>query len=84
MNKFTKIGAAALTALTIAAGALSVSTEAQAGPKKWGPVGLGIGLGLVTTAIIADAVYANSQCQMVDQYNRYGQYVGTRRICGGY
>jgi len=80
MTKFTKIGAAALTALTIAAGAVSVSTEAQAGPKKWGPVGLGIGLGLVTTAIIADAVYANSRCR-VAVYDAWGNYVGTRNVC---
>ena len=82
MTKFTKTAATALTALTIAAGALSVTTEAQAGPKKWGPVGVGIGLGLLTTAIIAEAAYANSRrCEVVDRYNSYGEYVGSRRVC---
>jgi hypothetical protein len=82
MTKFSKIAATALAALTITVGALSVATEAQAGPKKWGPVGVGIGLGLLTTAIIAEAAYANSyRCQVVDRYNRYGEYVGSQRIC---
>jgi hypothetical protein len=82
MTKFTKTAATALTALTIAAGALSVTTEAQAGPKKWGPVGVGIGLGLLTTAIIAEAAYANSRrCEYVDRFNAYGEYVGSRRVC---
>jgi hypothetical protein len=85
MTRFTKIAATALTALTIAAGALSVSTEAQAGPKKWGPVGVGIGLGLLATGIIAEAAYANSRrCEVVDQFNAYGEYVGSRKVCYGY
>jgi hypothetical protein len=83
MTKFTKIAATGLAALTIAVGALSVSTEAQAGPKKWGPVGVGIGLGILATGIIAEAAYANSyRCGWVEQYNAYGEYIGTRKVCG--
>lgn len=85
MTKFTKIAATGLTALTIAVGALSVSTEAQAGPKKWGPVGVGIGLGLLTTAIIAEAAYANSaRCDFVPMYDSWGNYRGDRKVCYGY
>lgn len=80
MNKFTKIAATGLAALTIAVGALSVSTEAQAGPKKWGPVGVGIGLGLLTTAIIAESAYASQRC-WVPVYNSWGDYIGKRNVC---
>ena len=79
MTRFTKFAATGLAALTIAVGALSVSTEAQAGPKKWGPVGVGIGLGLLATGIIAEAAY-QSQC-WVPVYDSWGNYRGRRNVC---
>jgi hypothetical protein len=79
MTKFTKFAATGLAALTIAVGALSVSTEAQAGPKKWGPVGVGVGLGILATGIIAEAAYQN-RC-WVAAYDNWGNYIGKRNVC---
>jgi len=79
MTKFTKIAAAAVAALTLTAGVLSTTNQAQAFPKKGFPIGLGLGLGLATTAIIANAAYAD-RC-IVPVYDAWGNYVGRRNVC---
>ena len=78
MNKLTKTAVAAVAALALTAGV------ANAGPKKWGPaVGVGIGLGIIGGIIASEAAYAGGyrQCQWVAQYNGYGDYVGSRKVC---
>ena len=85
----TKI-AAALTALTLAATLAIPSTEAQAG--KFG-TGLAVGLigGAMIGAAAAHGAYAAPgyygygpvyrRCRWVRQYDAYGFYVGTARVC---
>jgi hypothetical protein len=76
--------AAALTALTLAATFAIPSSDAQA--RRWG---LGLGLGLATGVIVGAAV-ANSyaypaygrRCVWQRQYDAYGNYMGTARVCG--
>ena len=92
MNKFTKIAAGTLAALTITVGALATSTtEAQAwGKKGWGPaIGLGIAAGIIGTAAYAATApgygyYGYSNCRFVERYDAWGNYRGTRRVCSYY
>jgi len=89
MNKFTKIAAGTLAALTLTAGVLATSGEAQAFPKKgWGP---GIGFG-IAAGVIGAAAYAATapgyyvapgytSCRYVERYDVYGNYRGTRKVC---
>jgi hypothetical protein len=88
----TKI-AAALTALTLAATLAVPSTEAQAG--KFG-TGLAVGLigGAIVGAAVANSAYAGPayygygpayrRCRWVRQYDHYGFYVGTAKVCHYY
>jgi hypothetical protein len=91
MNKFTKVAAGTLAALTLTAGMLATSTnEAQAwGKKGWGPaIGLGIAAGVIGAAtygayaapgyyVAPDAV----ACRYVERYDAWGNYRGTRKVC---
>jgi hypothetical protein len=90
MNKFTKIAAGTLAALTLTAGVLATSSDAQAFPKKgWGPgIGFGIAAGVIGAAaygayaapgyyVAPDAV----SCRYVERYDVYGNYRGTRKVC---
>ncbi len=82
------------TAVAIAtlAGSLAIPTSsAQAGPKGWG-----IGAGIVGAAIVGSAIAANSapyggyyvdgvrRCGWERQYDRFGYYVGTVKVCRVY
>jgi hypothetical protein len=88
MNKFTKIAAGSLAALTITVGALaSSSTEAHAWGKKG--IGLGIAGAVIGAAAFAAATspsygYGPVGCRLVDTYDRWGNYRGTRRVCSYY
>lgn len=87
MNLKSKI-AAALAVATLATA--FAATDANAKGKGWA-----IGAGIVGAAIVGSAIansYAYSdvyvdegpRCRFVRQYNAYGYYVGTRRICAYY
>jgi hypothetical protein len=88
----TKI-AAALTALTLATTLAIPSTQAQAGS-----FGTGLAVGLVGGALIGGAVASGAyagpayhgygpgyrRCRWVRQYDAYGFYVGTSKVCHYY
>ena len=94
MSKFTKIAAGTLAALTLTAGVLATSSDAQAFPKKsWGPgIGFGIAAGVIGAAAYgayaAPGYYAPGyvapdavSCRYVERYDVYGNYRGTRKVC---
>jgi hypothetical protein len=78
--------AAALTVLTLAASVAIPSSEAEARGRGWG-----IAAGVIGGAIIAGAVanaYAEPvyvgdyrRCRFERQYDAYGFYVGTAKVC---
>ena len=83
----TKTFAAALTALTLAATFAMPSNQAHAQRRAL------LGAGLVGAAIVGTAVAASSQpvyvagprrCKIVDQFDRWGNYLGTTKICRTY
>jgi hypothetical protein len=88
MNKFSKIAVGTLAAPTITVGTLATSTtEAQAWSKKG--IGLGIAGAVIGAAAFAAATaptygYAPVGCRLVDTYDRWGNYRGTRRVCDLY
>ena len=91
MNKFTKIAAGTVAALTITVGALaSSSTEAHAwGKKGWGGPALGFGIaagiaGAAIYAATAPTYAAPLSCRYVERYDVYGNYRGTRKVCDVY
>jgi len=88
MNKFSKIAAGTLAALTITVGTLATSsTEA----KAWGKHGIGfgvagaiIGAAAITAATAPAYGYAPVNCRLVDVVDRWGNYRGTRKVCSSY
>ena len=91
MNKFTKIAAGTIAALTITVGALATSsTEAHAwGKKGWGPaLGLGIAAGVIGSAAYAATApgyYAGAPgCRWVARYDSWGNYRGSMKVCDLY
>jgi len=91
MTKFTKIAAGTLAALTITVGALATSsTQAHAwGPKKFGPgLGFGLAAGVLAGAAFAATApaygYGAVGCRLVDSYDKWGNYRGTRKVCNYY
>jgi hypothetical protein len=92
MSKFTKIAAGTLAALTITVGALATSSsEAHAwGKKGWGPgIGFGIAAGVIGAAAIAATAptyygYGVANCRLVERYDAWGNYRGTRKVCEVY
>ena len=86
MSKLTKIvGALAVAALV----AGLATTEAQAKPK-FGLIGAGIATGVIlgaaTAATVASPMYVGPgyRCMRVAQYDPWGNYMGTRRVCDYY
>ena len=87
MSTKSKI-AAALAVVTLATSLAIPSSEAQAKGKHWG-----IGAAIVGSAIIAGAIaneaayggyyepYGYRRCRFERQYDSYGFYVGTARVC---
>jgi hypothetical protein len=81
-NKF----AAAVAALTLV-GAVAVTSEAQARPR-WGvALGVGVAAGVLLGAAAASAyepVYGYRRCRFVRQFDAYGYYIGTMKVCDVY
>jgi hypothetical protein len=84
MSLKTKFAAVAVATLALA-GTLVTSSEVQARPR-WGALGLGIGAGVLLGAAAAHAypVYGYQRCRFVRQFDAYGYYVGTVRVCDVY
>ncbi len=87
MNTKTKF-AAALSALAIAA-TLALPSQAEARGRGWA-----IGAGLLGAGLVAGSVYAATQpvvyvdggvrCRWVARYDRWGNYLGTGKVCRYY
>lgn len=85
MSIKTKFAALALATLAVTGSIASTTTQAQAKP----PIGLAIGAGIATAAIVGTAVAASNQpyyygyhrCGWSARYNAFGQYVGSVRTC---
>ncbi|MGD9845638.1 MAG: hypothetical protein AB7O60_09470 [Variibacter sp.] len=74
--------------LAIAATVLSAAGAAQAkgwghhhGGHGFGGAGLGIGLALGVLGAAAAASAYEPVCVRTPVYNRYGDYIGSRRVC---
>ena len=92
MSIKTKIAAAALAALTLGTTAIVTTSEAQAGHwhHGWGGAGIGFAAGALLGAAASSAYAAGPayavdpgyrRCRLVRQYDGYGFYVGTTRVC---
>jgi hypothetical protein len=93
-----KILTAALVALTVATASLASTGSAMAGPHHhrhghgWGWGAGGLAAGLVLGSAIAsrpaygEPVYVERQrrCFRVERTNRWGEVIGTRRVCRTY
>jgi len=95
MNKFTKLAACMLAAVTLTAGVLAAPTQAEARWGRgfgWGPaVGLGIAGGIIAGAAYAATapgygyyVGAPAGCRWVARYDAWGQYRGAVKVCDLY
>jgi zinc transporter ZupT len=81
---------ALLAGLALTATIVTAATEAQARPR-WGAVGLGFIAGTMIGAaaansyaepiVVAGPVY---RCRLVDRFDRWGNYLGTRKVCDVY
>ena len=88
-----KILTAALLAATLATAGAASTAPALAGPHHhhggwgWGVGGLATGLvigsALASRPAYAEPVYAEPvrRCQIVERVNRWGEVIGTRRVC---
>jgi hypothetical protein len=78
--------AAVLTALTVAATFALPSSEAQARH------GRAFGAALLGAAVVGTAVAASQpvyvvgprRCRFIDQFDRWGNYIGTAKVCRAY
>ena len=89
MNTKSKF-AGALAVLTLATSLAIPTSQAQAGHHGWG-----LGAGIVGAAIVGGAIASNAayggyyadgyrRCRWERQYNSYGYYVGTVKVCRVY
>jgi hypothetical protein len=83
--RMNKTFAAALTALTLLTSLATASTDAQAKGfgkgwgKGWHGKHMALGLGVLGAAAFAGSyVYA---CERIPVYDRFGNYLGSRRVC---
>jgi hypothetical protein len=86
MSLKTKFAAVAVAAVTLI-GAFAVTSEAQARPRWGTALGVGIAAGVLFGAAAASAyepVYEYRRCRFVRQFDAYGDYVGTVRVCDVY
>ena len=98
MTTFRKTVTATLAALTLAA-ATFIASGAEARPRwGYGYGGWGVGAGVVG-ALAAGAIIAGAtrpaygygyydgpvrSCDMVERFDRWGNVIGYRRVCGYY
>jgi hypothetical protein len=94
MSTVRSILSATLVAATLSAATLGLSAGAFAGPPPpppphhhhgpgwgWGLGGLAAGV-MLGSALAPRPVYAAPiRCTVVERVNRYGQVIGTRRVC---
>jgi hypothetical protein len=85
MNIKSKI-AAGLAVVTVAASLTVPTSAANAGHRGWGIAGAVIGTAIVAGAVAnsyAEPVYVDSyrRCRFERQYDSYGYYVGTAKVC---
>ncbi|MDK9697832.1 MAG: hypothetical protein OEL76_15740 [Siculibacillus sp.] len=92
MSTSKKILTAALVALTVATAGVASTGSAEAAPWHhrhhrhggwgWGAGGLATGL-IIGSAIASRPVYAEPvrRCTLVERVNRFGEVIGTRRVC---
>lgn len=79
--------AAALTALTVAFTFALPAKEAEA--RRWGGVAAGLAIGALAGAAIASShahaypAYGHGykRCRWVNEYDRFGYYIGKSRVC---
>ena len=89
MNTKSKI-AAALAVVTLASSLAIPSSEAQAKGKHWGIGAAIVGSAFVGAAIADGAIYGGyyepgyRSCRFERQYDSYGFYVGSARVCRYY
>jgi hypothetical protein len=88
MNIKSKI-AAGLAVVTVAASLTVPTSAANAGHRGWGIAGAVIGTAIVAGAVAnsyAEPVYVDSyrRCRFERQYDSYGYYVGTAKVCRSY
>ena len=82
----TKIAAALIATLTLGTAAVGSTGQAQAKGWGWGGVGLGFAagalIGAAATSAYAgpDVVYV-PRCRFVRQFDSWGNYMGTARVC---
>jgi hypothetical protein len=88
MNLQSKI-AAGLAVVALAASLTVPTSAANAGHRGWGIAGAVIGSAIVAGAVAnayAEPVYVDGyrRCRFERQYNGYGDYVGTAKVCRYY
>jgi hypothetical protein len=76
----TRIAAALIAALTLGTTVVAGSSQAQAHHFGFGGLGFAAGA-LIGSAAASDYVYA-PRCHWARQYNRFGDYIGTAKVCG--
>ncbi len=88
MSTKTKIAAVLLAAVTLGATVVSGTGEAQAHGWGWRGAGIGFAAGALIGAAAASSAYAGPgyvyygpRCRWVRQYDSYGYYVGTAKVC---
>lgn len=96
MTRLTRTAAAALAALTLSTALLASGAEAR---PRWhghgGAIAAGViggialgGLFAANRSAYAAPVYVEEapvrRCELVERFNRYGELVGHRRVCGFY
>ncbi|HEY2135980.1 MAG TPA: hypothetical protein VGH49_08835 [Xanthobacteraceae bacterium] len=80
----SKIATALIATLALGATVVAGSSQAQAHHFHgwgWGGVGLGLATGALIGAAVADDYYV-PRCHFVRQFDRFGNYVGTAKVCG--
>jgi hypothetical protein len=90
MSVKLRFAAAALAVLTLGTTAIATSGQAEAKGWGWGPaVGVGIATGVLIGAAAANSYAgpgyyyepAYPRCHRIRQFDAYGNYVGTTRVC---
>jgi|RhiMethySRZTD1v2_1073278.scaffolds.fasta_scaffold00178_30 hypothetical protein len=79
-----KVFTAAVAALAIATTIAASTSNADAKGFKWGWKGPYLGYGIAAGVLTAAALGAYAACERVPMYDRFGNYIGSRRVCDYY